>query len=46
LSELEIRGLPTTREAATEILDSETFRSGQYSTSFLDETTLAAVGSA
>jgi acetyl-CoA carboxylase biotin carboxylase subunit len=46
LSELEIRGLPTTREAATEILDSETFRSGRYSTSFLDETTLAAVGSA
>jgi acetyl-CoA carboxylase, biotin carboxylase subunit len=46
LSELEIRGLPTTREAATEILDSETFRSGRYSTSFLDETTLAAVGAA
>ena len=46
LSELEIRGLPTTREAATEILASETFRSGRYSTSFLDETTLAAVGSA
>ena len=46
LSELEIRGLPTTREAAAEILASETFRSGRYSTSFLDETTLAAVGSA
>jgi acetyl-CoA carboxylase biotin carboxylase subunit len=46
LSELEIRGLPTTREAAMEILASDTFRSGRYSTSFLDETTLAAVGSA
>jgi acetyl-CoA carboxylase, biotin carboxylase subunit len=46
LSELEIRGMPTTREAASEILASETFRSGRYSTSFLDETTLAAVGSA
>jgi acetyl-CoA carboxylase biotin carboxylase subunit len=46
LSELEIRGLPTTREAASEILASETFRSGRYSTSFLEETTLAAVGSA
>ncbi|MBA3736513.1 MAG: acetyl-CoA carboxylase biotin carboxylase subunit [Actinobacteria bacterium] len=44
LSELELRGVPTTREAALEILASETFRSGRYSTSFLDETRLAAVG--
>jgi acetyl-CoA carboxylase biotin carboxylase subunit len=37
LGELEIRGLPTTREAALEILGSLEFRSGDYSTSFLDE---------
>jgi acetyl-CoA carboxylase biotin carboxylase subunit len=43
LGELELRGVPTTREAAMEILASETFRSGRYSTSFLDETQLAAV---
>jgi acetyl-CoA carboxylase biotin carboxylase subunit len=46
LSELELRGVPTTREAALEILASDTFRSGRYSTSFLDETRLAAVGAA
>ncbi len=44
LRELELRGLPTTREAALEIMASEGFRSGSYSTSFLDETPLAAVG--
>ena len=44
LGELELRGVPTTREAALEILASDTFRSGRYSTSFLDETRLAAVG--
>jgi acetyl-CoA carboxylase biotin carboxylase subunit len=44
LGELELRGVPTTREAAMEILDSEGFRSGHYSTSFLDETRLTAVG--
>ena len=44
LSELELRGVPTTREAALEILASDAFRSGRYSTSFLDETRLAAVG--
>jgi acetyl-CoA carboxylase, biotin carboxylase subunit len=43
LSELEIRGVPTTREIALEILDSEQFRSGDYSTSFLDEVELAAL---
>jgi len=44
LGELELRGVPTTRDAAMEILDSEGFRSGNYSTSFLEETALAAVG--
>jgi acetyl-CoA carboxylase, biotin carboxylase subunit len=44
LGELELRGVPTTREAALEILASDAFRSGQYSTSFFDETRLAAVG--
>ena len=46
LDELDIRGIATTRDVAREILDSETFRSGVYSTSFLDETQLAAVGAA
>jgi acetyl-CoA carboxylase, biotin carboxylase subunit len=43
LRELEIDGVPTTREAAIEIVDSEGFRSGAYSTSFLEETRLDAV---
>jgi len=43
LGELEIEGVPTTREIALEILDSEEFRSGDYSTSFLDEVKLAAL---
>jgi biotin carboxylase len=46
LRELEVRGVPTTRDAALEILASERFRSGRYSTSFLEETELAAVGAA
>lgn len=37
LRELEVRGVPTTREVALEILESEEFRSGEYSTSFLEE---------
>jgi acetyl-CoA carboxylase biotin carboxylase subunit len=37
LDELEIAGVPTTREAAFEILGTEEFRSGDYSTSFIDE---------
>jgi len=37
LRELDVRGVPTTREAAIEILGSEEFRSGEYSTSFLEE---------
>jgi acetyl-CoA carboxylase biotin carboxylase subunit len=43
LSELEVVGVPTTREIAFEILGSEQFRSGEYSTSFLDEVELAAL---
>jgi acetyl-CoA carboxylase biotin carboxylase subunit len=37
LGELEVRGIPTTREAALEIIASDEFRSGEYSTSFLEE---------
>jgi acetyl-CoA carboxylase biotin carboxylase subunit len=37
LSEFEIVGVPTTRDVLAEILDSEEFRSGDYSTSFLEE---------
>jgi acetyl-CoA carboxylase biotin carboxylase subunit len=46
LGELELRGVPTTREAALEILASDAFRSGRYSTSFLDDTQLSAVSAA
>jgi acetyl-CoA carboxylase biotin carboxylase subunit len=38
LSELEVSGIPTTRELAIGILRGEAFASGRYSTSFLDET--------
>jgi biotin carboxylase len=43
LGELELRGVPTTREAALEILANDAFRSGSYSTRFLEETELEAV---
>jgi len=43
LQEFEIEGVPTTRDVAFEILGSEQFRSGDYSTSFLDEVELAAL---
>src|SRR5438477_9570448 len=46
LSEFELRGIPTTRDLAAEILASKEFRSGTYSTSFLEENQLAAVGAA
>jgi acetyl-CoA carboxylase, biotin carboxylase subunit len=46
LRELEIRGIATTRDVAAEILDSEEFRSGRYSTSFLEEKRLVTVGPA
>jgi acetyl-CoA carboxylase biotin carboxylase subunit len=45
LDDLELRGVPTTREAALEIVGSDSFRSGNYSTSFLQQTQLSAVGS-
>ncbi len=37
LRELVVEGVPTTREVLLDILDSDEFRSGDYSTSFLDE---------
>jgi acetyl-CoA carboxylase, biotin carboxylase subunit len=37
LSEFDIRGVPTTRDAVFEILGSDEFASGDYSTSFIDE---------
>jgi acetyl-CoA carboxylase biotin carboxylase subunit len=43
LHDLELIGVPTTREAAIEIIDNERFRAGEYSTSFLDETALPAL---
>jgi acetyl-CoA carboxylase biotin carboxylase subunit len=43
LEEFEIGGVPTTREILHEVLGSEQFRSGDYSTSFLDDVELAAV---
>ena len=46
LGELELRGIATTRDVAAEIVGSEEFRNGTYSTSFLDEKELAAVGAA
>jgi acetyl-CoA carboxylase biotin carboxylase subunit len=45
LGELEVAGVPTTREVAIEILRSEAFASGRYSTSFLEERPVAAVHS-
>ncbi|MGZ8716141.1 MAG: acetyl-CoA carboxylase biotin carboxylase subunit [Gaiellaceae bacterium] len=37
LAEFEIAGVPTTRDVSLDILDSPEFRSGEYSTSFLEE---------
>jgi acetyl-CoA carboxylase biotin carboxylase subunit len=37
LDELEIDGVPTTRDVLRDILASDEFRSGEYSTSFLEE---------
>jgi acetyl-CoA carboxylase biotin carboxylase subunit len=37
LGELSVTGIPTTRELAIQILRSEQFASGRYSTSFLEE---------
>ena len=44
LAELELRGVATTRDVAIEILSSDEFRGGEYSTSFLQEKRLATVG--
>jgi acetyl-CoA carboxylase biotin carboxylase subunit len=43
LEELDIEGVPTTRDVLHEILGSEEFQSGEYSTSFLDDVQLATV---
>ena len=43
LGELEVQGVATTREAAIEILRTEEFASGRYSTSFLAERRLESV---
>ena len=37
LGELSVTGIPTTRELAIQVLRSEQFASGRYSTSFLEE---------
>jgi len=37
LRELEVEGIPTTREVALDVLDSPEFRRGEYSTSTLRE---------
>jgi acetyl-CoA carboxylase biotin carboxylase subunit len=37
LGELVVEGVPTTRDLALEVLQSDAFRSGDYSTSFLEE---------
>jgi acetyl-CoA carboxylase biotin carboxylase subunit len=37
LAELEVVGVPTTKAAAIDILRTEEFQSGRYSTSFLEE---------
>ena len=37
LGELEVEGVPTTRDAALEILQTERFASGDYDTKFLEE---------
>jgi acetyl-CoA carboxylase, biotin carboxylase subunit len=43
LTELEVTGIPTTRELAIGILRGEAFGSGRYSTSFVDEMAPVAV---
>jgi len=43
LRELEVEGVPTTREAALEIIASDDFRKGEYSTSWLEQAELEAV---
>jgi acetyl-CoA carboxylase, biotin carboxylase subunit len=44
LSEFELEGVPTTRDLAMEILETDGFISGSYTTAFLAESPLAALG--
>jgi acetyl-CoA carboxylase biotin carboxylase subunit len=44
LSEFELEGVPTTSGLAMDILESEGFTSGRYTTSFLSEVALGALG--
>jgi biotin carboxylase len=37
LEELEVEGIPTTRDLALDVLRSEGFAAGDYSTGYLDE---------
>jgi acetyl-CoA carboxylase, biotin carboxylase subunit len=37
LTEFELEGVPTTRELAIDIVESDEFRSGRYTTAFLTE---------
>jgi acetyl-CoA carboxylase, biotin carboxylase subunit len=46
LSEFELDGVPTTRELAVDILESEDFKSGRYTTAFLAEASLSTLGAA
>jgi acetyl-CoA carboxylase, biotin carboxylase subunit len=43
LSEFELEGVPTTRGLASDILESESFLSGRYTTAFLGDVALAAL---
>jgi acetyl-CoA carboxylase biotin carboxylase subunit len=44
LSEFELEGVPTTQALAMEIIETESFGSGGYTTAFLAESSLAALG--
>jgi acetyl-CoA carboxylase, biotin carboxylase subunit len=46
LSEFELDGVPTTRDLAVDILESEDFKSGRYTTAFLAEASLSTLGAA
>jgi acetyl-CoA carboxylase, biotin carboxylase subunit len=44
LSEFELEGVPTTRDLAMEIIETDGFTSGSYTTAFLAESPLAGLG--
>jgi acetyl-CoA carboxylase biotin carboxylase subunit len=44
LSEFELEGVPTTRALAMEIIETESFKSGAYTTAFLADSSLVALG--